>query len=156
MEGVYEIYVAMAGGVKNSARIRIDAAGGNDVVAVSTNVPLKASLSGGWGADKLTSGKRRSILYGGGGGDRLFSRSRAGGCLDGGKGADRYFNRFGEVEIMGRNDGDCLMVNGNPVGVTQCGIFGIDAVVNLSSVNSTPGHCYFYAADDETKTDLLN
>jgi Ca2+-binding RTX toxin-like protein len=143
---------------ESTARIRIDAAGGNDIVAVAMNVPLKASLSGGWGADKITSGKRRSILYGGGGSDRLFSRSLGGATLDGGKGADRYYNRFGEVKILGRDDGDALMVNGSAVDVNQSGFFGIlpstGSADSVSSSSSGP-RFYFFADGDESRTNLL-
>ena len=37
--------------------------------------------------------------------------------LDGGKGADRYYNRFGEVGINTRDDGDIAIVNGTPFAV---------------------------------------
>ena len=156
MDGVYEVYVAMAGEVNESAaRIRIDAAGGNDIVAIGMSVPLKASLSGGWGADKLTSGKRRSILYGGGGADRLFSRSLGGATLDGGKGADRYYNRFGEVNILGRDDGDMLMLNGSPVIVTQSGVFGIWPTSGDLATSNSNSRYYFFADGDESQTNLL-
>ncbi|MEA2733758.1 MAG: hypothetical protein QOE14_209, partial [Humisphaera sp.] len=150
IDGVYDVYVAISDNMTSKTRIRIDAAGGNDVVAISNNVPLKATLAGGWGADKLTSGKRRSILYGGGGGDRLFSRSRVGGTLDGGKGADKYYTRFSECEVLARNDGDALIINDVPVKVTQCGIFGI-----TGATATGPGKCYYLVAGDEGQTDLL-
>jgi hypothetical protein len=90
VEGVYEVYITYSAKVKESARVRIDARGGHDVVAIANAVPLKATIVGGWGADKLTTGKKLALVLGGGGGDRLFSRSRYGGTLDGGTGADRY------------------------------------------------------------------
>jgi Ca2+-binding RTX toxin-like protein len=161
MDGVYEIYVAMAGQVKNSARIRIDGGAGNDVIAIATNVPLKASISGGTGADKLTSGSRRSILYGGGGNDRLFSRSRFGATLDGGKGADRYYNRFGEVEILGRNDGDSVMVNDKPVPISQPGTFGVTLNVHVGATSNDDSTSasfayYFFADGDTSRKNLLS
>jgi Ca2+-binding RTX toxin-like protein len=150
VEGVFDFYVKADPQAAGSARIRIDGAGGNDVIAVANNVKMKASIGGGSGADKLTSGSKRSILYGGGGNDRLFSRSKFGGTLDGGKGADRYFNRFGDVNIAARNDGDCVVVNNASVPVTQAGVFSVN-----TATPTTTGQCFFHPEGAEEKTDLL-
>jgi hypothetical protein len=150
VEGGYEVFVEVSDGLTPSSRIRIDAGGGADVVNVANNVPIRTTVMGGAGADKLTSGSKRTLLSGGGGRDRLFSRSRHGGTLDGGAGADRYYNRFGEVQIAARCDGDCLMVNGSAVPVTQPGVFGLSG-----TSSSSPGKCYFFTEGDQGQTDLL-
>jgi Ca2+-binding RTX toxin-like protein len=133
----------------SASRIRIDAGGGSDTVSVANNVPIRTTVTGGAGADKLTSGSKRTLLSGGGGGDRLFSRSRHGGTLDGGKGADRYYNRFGEIQVMARADGDRVMVNDAAVKVAQPGVFG------FSGTSTNPGKSYFLTEGDEGQTDLL-
>ncbi len=145
LEGFYDVYVEMNEAMTSNSRIRIDGGGGNDIIAVANNVPMKASLGGGPGADKITSGSRTSMLYGGGGNDRLFSRSKHGGGLDGGKGADRYYNRYGEVQIMARPDGDSVVVDDSPVAVAECGTLGVEA---------DSGRCYFLG-EDGAQIDLL-
>ena len=147
LAGAYHFYAAVSGNLRTASRVRIDAGNGNDVVALSNNVPLKATVNGGSGADKLTGGKKKATLCGGGGSDRLFSRSAYGGTLDGGKGADKYYNRFGEVQVLARDDGDCVLLGNTPVPVTCNGTLGVRA---------TTGTCYFFTADDpDRNADLL-
>ena len=152
LDGLYDIYVEVTDAVTAKTRIRIDAAGGNDVVQISNNVPFKATLAGGWGADKLTSGKRRSLLIGGGGNDRLFSRSRVGAILDGGKGADKYYTRFSDSEVMARNDGDVLVIGNLTFDVTRAGSFGI---VQTSETNPGEWRCYYLVEGETGTVDLL-
>jgi Ca2+-binding RTX toxin-like protein len=151
LDGVYEIFVDASVGLTIQSRIRIDTGDGADIVSVANNVPLRSTVSGGSGPDKLTSGSKRTLLYGGGGKDRLFSRSKHGGTLDGGTGADKYYNRFGEIQISARADGDAIVVNDRPIIVAQPGIFGITADADTG----LPTRSYFLIDSDDGLEDIL-
>ena len=144
---VYEMYVAMSGQTTDTSRIRIDAKGGNDTVAISSGVSLKATIAGGWGADKLTSGRRRTLLMGGGGADRLISRSSIPSVLDGGHGADKFYTRFSACEVLARRgDGDCLITAAAIIPVEKYGTFG------FADENSpTPGKCFYLVNGEDGK-----
>lgn len=146
LEGVYDIYVEIPAGASTAGKIVVDAKSGNDNVTVATNVPMKVSINGGDGSDSLTSGKKTANLYGGGGNDRLVSRSERGGILDGGKGADRYYNRFGEVQITAKADGDRLVLGDRSVIVSKSGVFG---------TSNIDGRSYFMVSGVAGQVDLL-
>ena len=151
LDGTYEIFVEASVGLTIQSRIRIDTGDGADIVSVSNNVPLRSTIAGGAGADKLTSGSKRTLLYGGGGKDRLFSRSKHGGTLDGGTGADKYYNRFGEIQIAARADGDAIVVDGVPVPVIKPGTFGIEGNFDAG----LPARSYYLIEAGDETLDLL-
>ena len=153
MDAVYEVFVEVTPKVSPQSRLWIDAGNGNDVVTISNTVPLRTTVTGGAGADKLTSGSRRTLLSGGSGRDRLFSRSKQGGVLAGGTGADRYYNRFGDVEILAKGDGDALMVNGEAVAIAQSGVFGVGTDAALVAAGLT--RCYYLIKTEDGTVDLL-
>jgi Ca2+-binding RTX toxin-like protein len=154
LDGVYEVFVEVTPTITPQSRIWIDAGNGADVVTIANTVPIRTTVTGGAGADKLTSGSRRTLLSGGSGRDRLFSRSKQGGLLAGGTGADRYYNRFGEVEIVARADGDSVMVNNAPVTVAQPGVFGVGSGAVTVSADAV-SRCYYLMTTEEGTVDLL-
>lgn len=148
--GAYDYYVQLGATLPADARLTIDAGAGNDAVTVSPNVPLKATINGGSGADVLTTGKKTSLVYAGGGKDRLISRSTKGAMLDGGQGADRYFNRTpNEVNVIGRADGDTMVFATGSVPINRSayvgntpnadGLFAVRYVTNWASDSSGSG-----------------
>jgi hypothetical protein len=103
LAGFYDVYQQITDQTSTQAVLRVSGGDGPDTISIAPNVPMKTSIDGGAGADKIISGARHTVLYGGGGNDRLVSRSKHGGTLDGGKGADRYYDRFGDGQwIFGR------------------------------------------------------
>lgn len=120
LAGVYDYFLEMTDEQAANAKVVIDGGAGGDRITIANDVPLKASVYGGSGADILTSGRRKSILMGGGGNDRLISRSVKGGALEGGKGADTYYSFAGAIDIDGRTDGDRVSTGTSlvPVGMT--------------------------------------
>lgn len=120
LEGVYDYYVQVVDGSPSIPRVTVDAGAGSDVVTISPNVPMKATVYGGSGGDTITTGKRQTNVFAGGGKDKLVNRSTKGAVLDGGQSSDRYYNNASaQVQIVGRNDGDVLVVPGATFEVQQ-------------------------------------
>jgi len=79
-------------------RIVVSGGGGDDVIAVSPDLAVPATLLGGAGHDRVTGGGGRDRLGGGAGNDALFARGGGADVLAGGPGDDR-----------GEGDGDDVL-----------------------------------------------
>ena len=88
----------------NTERVRVDALGGDDTVALQgpATTALTADFRGGDGADTLTGGEGADVLRGGDGADRL----------DGAGGSDQLFGDAGEDLLLGRAGADTFACGG--------------------------------------------
>jgi Ca2+-binding RTX toxin-like protein len=93
------------------AGFEVNVGGGNDKVALTSDIPIPATLRGGPGDDKLIGGGVSDKLVGGGGNDFLSGR-RGDDWLLGGPGNDHLLGGPGNDQLWGGPGVDFL--NGGP------------------------------------------
>lgn len=89
------------------AGFEVNAGAGNDVVMLSRDLPVPATLRGGAGNDQLSGGGAGDLLVGGADGDRLYGRPGADTLL-GGDGTDALIGGAGNDLLRGGPAEDVL------------------------------------------------
>ena len=92
------------------AGFEVNVAGGDDLVVLSSDIPVPATLRGGPGRDRLTGGSVADKIIGGPGADVLSGR-RGDDLLLGGPGDDRLIGGQGNDQLHG-GPGTDLLVGG--------------------------------------------
>jgi len=130
LTGVYDVYIesSILSNVISRRWRR-----GNDDVSIGTNVAQKASIVGGTGADKLTTGASAPS-------STAAAETTASSAAQTRRnprwrhGRRSLLQPRREVQILARKDGDQVIVNNTSVMVTQTGVFG---AVTLTSTYTT-------------------
>lgn len=87
--------------------VTIRGMGGNDTIAVNSNVTIRAVIYGGEGDDTLTASAINSSLYGGSGNDLLNGRA-GNDLIEGGEGADTLIGDDGNDTLYGHDGNDLI------------------------------------------------
>jgi len=90
------------------AGFEVNAAGGDDTIVLSADIPIPATLRGGGGGDRLVGGGVSDKLVGGPGADLLSGR-RGDDWLFGGQGRDRLIGGPGNDQLRGGPQHDVLL-----------------------------------------------
>jgi hypothetical protein len=90
------------------AGFEINGGGGDDVVTLSSDIPIPATLRGGPGRDRLTGGGMSDKLLGGPDADLLGGR-RGDDLILGGPGDDRLLGGPGDDRLLGGSGTDLLV-----------------------------------------------
>ena len=124
------VVVSSISGLKSFAlsavtEIRVDARGGNDIVATLSNVTKPMTIDGGAGNDVLTGGGGANTIFGGAGNDLLYGADGA-DILFGGDGDDVLFGGQGRDFLIGGDGADTLLGNADD-DILVAGVTAFDA-----------------------------
>jgi Ca2+-binding RTX toxin-like protein len=93
--------------VRSVKRIKIYGRGGDDVITIASDVPIRAKVKGGDGNDNITGGAAKDRLYGNDGNDTINGNG-GNDKIRGGRGNDSLMGGAGKDNIKGNKGNDVI------------------------------------------------